>query len=117
MRKRKPVPQPPDPATLLDGITAEMAALKARVKELRSQAGAAQKEVHRAQEKALESQAFLIGRYVQWQLKNGHQVPALSSQEELKEALDPYLTRDHDRAKFGLPPKEQSKVDGKSDLV
>lgn len=46
----------------------------------------------------------LVGVWVRSQLRAGHQIPTMNSEADLLTAIDPWLTRDYDRARFGLPP-------------
>lgn len=60
--------------------------------------------IQEAIRKLADSQAFVIGRYVQHQLAQGIPIPEIRSHDELLVLLSPYLVRDYDRARFGLPP-------------
>lgn len=61
--------------------------------------------------KLADSQAFIIGRWVQHQITRGHGVPELRSADDLISALNPYLTRDYDRVRFGLEPREPNQTE------
>ena len=97
------MPRPVDPR--IQALEEKAGQFRAKAAQLRAK----DRQVERKEE---DSKAFLIGRFVQHQLKGGHLVPELRTQADLLRAMDPYLVRDYDRAKFGLPLLEQSSTPG-----
>ena len=85
--------------------TSRIEEINAKVQALRAEAAGLKAKERQATRKQEDAQAFLLGRWLQHQLKSGHQVPALASWDELVAAVEPYLTRDYDRQRFGLPAK------------
>lgn len=90
-------PTSPKDPNQVQKLREKAARLKARADLLEAH----QREANRRLE---DSKAFILGRFIQHQLKGGFAIPPIRTIEDLLRALDPYLTRDIDRLKFGLPP-------------
>lgn len=82
--------------------------LERRKKQIQDQIRKEKKKVSQEKRKIENRRKVLVGAYCLDLLNQGHSIPAINSEEELKQKMDSFLSRDSDRKVFDLAPKPNS---------
>jgi hypothetical protein len=88
--------------------TDRAAAKRLAAMELLAEAKKLEGQAKESERKSRNGRAILVGLLVLDRLEAGKVIPALSTMDDLLKELDPFLVRPFDRARFGLPTKNQA---------